>query len=221
MQVVPGNVDFVMKSRKDAAFCERLRTADLIVADGVPIVWAASLLGDPIAKRVSGTDLVSECARLSSEDQFTLAFVGAAPGIAAKAAERLRLLHPGAMIEVIDTPERLDDESSSAIADKARQANARIVLVALGAPRQEQWVQDNLERTGAAVGIGIGSAFDILSGTRPRAPRWMRDNGLEWLHRLLQDPSRLGRRYVVEDSPFLYYLAREVVSRRLTGRRTA
>ncbi len=211
LQVVPGNVDFVMKARRDPVFCERLTSADLIVADGVPVVWAASLLGDPIAGRVSGTDLVSECARLSGEDQFTVAFVGAAPGIAAKAAEKLRVRYPRASIAVIDTPERLTDSSSQDVALEVRRADARVVLVALGAPRQEEWVQEYLDRTGATVGIGIGSAFDILSGAQPRAPGWMRDHGLEWFHRMLQDPSRLGRRYILDDSPFLYHLAREVI----------
>jgi N-acetylglucosaminyldiphosphoundecaprenol N-acetyl-beta-D-mannosaminyltransferase len=91
--------------------------------------------------------------------------------------------------------------------DRIRSVRAGIVLVALGAPRQERWVQANLAACRAEVGIGIGSAFDIICGDQPRAPRWMCDHGLEWLHRMMLDPRRLGRRYLVEDSPFLLHLA--------------
>jgi N-acetylglucosaminyldiphosphoundecaprenol N-acetyl-beta-D-mannosaminyltransferase len=93
--------------------------------------------------------------------------------------------------------------------------NAQIVLVALGAPRQERWIQSNLEACGAAVGIGIGSAFDIISGDQPRAPRWMKDNGFEWFHRLLLDPKRLVKRYLFEDSLFIFYFTLSLLRKKL------
>ena len=122
---------------------------------------------------------------------------------------------PGAQVHALPTPMKLGPAESQELAGRIRELGAKIVLVALGAPRQEIWIRDHLEACDAYVGIGIGSAFDIISGDRPRAPAWMADNGLEWLHRLVLEPERLGRRYLVEDSPFVLHLIKEVIMRRL------
>jgi N-acetylglucosaminyldiphosphoundecaprenol N-acetyl-beta-D-mannosaminyltransferase len=220
LQVVTGNVDFVMKARRDPEFRRQLQRADLVVADGVPIVWAASLLGTPLRSRVNGTELVLACARVSAELDAPTALVGAAPGVADRAAERMLLEAPDARLHAIPTPCPLDAEASRRVVRDAKECGARILLVALGAPRQERWLEENLERTGALVGIGVGSAFDILSGDKPRAPRWMRDRGLEWAYRMAQEPRRLARRYLVEDSPFLGHLAIALAARRATRRRS-
>jgi len=216
LQVVPGSIDFVMKTRRDPVFARELRRADLVIADGVPIVWAASMLKDPLRGRVSGTDLVWSCAQITEETGRPMALVGGEERITGLAAVRMRERHPGAQIHVIPTPFPLGEKESIEVVDNIRALNAGIVLVALGAPRQERWIQANLEKCGASVGIGIGSAFDIISGDKPRAPRFMRDNGFEWLHRLLLEPGRLGRRYIIEDSPFIYQLAVELLKRKFT-----
>ena len=214
LQIVPGNVDFVMKARRDPEFCRQLQRADLVVADGVPIVWAASLLGTPLRSRVSGTELVRACAVVSAELAAPVALVGAAPGVAHRAAERLLTEAPGAQLHPIPTPSPLDAEITSQVVRDVKDCGAQILFVALGAPRQEHWVHTNLERTGALVGIGVGSAFDILSGDKPRAPQWMSDSGLEWAYRMAQEPRRLARRYLIQDSPFLGHLAMAVAARR-------
>jgi N-acetylglucosaminyldiphosphoundecaprenol N-acetyl-beta-D-mannosaminyltransferase len=218
LQVVPGNVDFVMKARRDPVFAEELGRADLIVADGVPITWAASLLGTPLRGRVSGTDLVWECSRVSSLTGGAVALVGGAPGVGRRAVERMRERYPGARLHALETPMPLGERESTELARRIRELEAALVLVALGAPRQERWVQRYVRPSGANVGIGVGSAFDIISGDQPRAPRLIRDRGFEWLHRMLLDPRRLARRYLVEDSPFLLHLLRAVVRRRLLGK---
>lgn len=218
LQIVPGNVDFVMKARRDPEFRRQLGEIDLVVADGVPIVWAASLLGTPLRSRVSGTELVRACASVSAELAAPVALVGAAPGIADRTAERMRLEAPGAELHPVPTPSPLDADATRQVVDEVRACGAKILLVALGAPRQERWVRDNVERTGALVGIGVGSAFDILSGDKPRAPQWMCDHGLEWAFRMVQDPRRLARRYLIEDSPFLGHLAIALTARRATRR---
>ncbi len=221
LQVVPGNVDFVMKARRNPNFAEELRRADLIVADGVPITWAASLLGVPLRGRVSGTDLVWECARVSSISGSPVALVGGAPGVSRRAAQRMRERHPRSRLHALETPTPLDEEASEEVADRIRRLGAAVVLVALGAPRQERWVQRYARSSGASVGIGVGSAFDIISGDQSRAPALIRDRGLEWFHRMLLDPRRLVRRYLIEDSPFFLHLLREVVRRRMPGRETS
>lgn len=218
IQVVPGSIDTVMKARHNMIFADDVRNADLIVADGVPIVWAASLLGDPLRRRVSGTDLVWSCAELSARMGFTVALIGGMPGVGKRAADVLRQRFPKATLCALETPFPLGPDQSRALADKLRELDVRIVLVALGAPRQEQWIRTYLERSAANVGIGIGGAFDIISGDMPRAPRILRDNGFEWLHRMMQEPGRLVKRYLVEDSPFLFYLTLELLKNKLCKR---
>jgi N-acetylglucosaminyldiphosphoundecaprenol N-acetyl-beta-D-mannosaminyltransferase len=218
IQVVPGNIDFVMKARRDSIFAEELTRADLVIADGVPIVWAASLLDTPLRGRVSGTDLVWSCAAVSADTGSAVALIGGMPGVAERAADKMRQKYPSASLFVIPTPCPLGAEESAEVVRQIQAVHAKILLVALGAPRQERWVQSNMELCQANVGIGIGSAFDIISGDMPRAPGWMKDNGLEWLYRLKQDPRRLAKRYLIEDSPFILHLLRVVVTNKLQAK---
>ncbi len=213
LHIVTANVDFVMKARRDPSFAEELWRADLVVADGVPILWAANLLGSPLRGRVNGTDLVWTCAEIARQLGSGIALVGGAAEISERAAAALRRHAPGAAIHVIRTPFPLDAAASEEIAAEIKRLGARILLVALGAPKQERWLQSYLATSGASVGIGIGSALDIISGDRPRAPEFFQKNGLEWLHRMVLEPRRLGRRYLVEDSPFLLHAGAAIVRR--------
>jgi len=214
IQIVPGSIDFVMKAKRDPVYTRELWNADLVIADGVPIVWAASLLGTPIRGRVSGTDLVWSCAEVSSDTGCVVALIGGISGVADRASKTMKQRYPKSKLYSVPTPFPLGIEENEELVRMIKKIDAKIVLVALGAPRQERWVQANLIRTKANVGIGIGGAFDIICGDMPRAPRWMRDNGFEWLYRLTQEPKRLGRRYFIEDSPFIFYLACEIIKKR-------
>jgi N-acetylglucosaminyldiphosphoundecaprenol N-acetyl-beta-D-mannosaminyltransferase len=219
MQVVPGSIDFVMKARRDPIFARELWQADLVVADGVPIIWAASLLGDPINGRVSGTELVSHCAAISAEIGCPVAMIGGKFELTSRAAEKMAKRYPGAQLHALPTPFPLTYEGNRKLVEAITGLNAKIVLVALGAPRQERWVQANLAACRANVGIGIGSAFDIISGEMPRAPQWMQNWGLEWLYRLCLEPKRLWRRYLIEDSPFLWHLSRALIQCKIKSMR--
>jgi N-acetylglucosaminyldiphosphoundecaprenol N-acetyl-beta-D-mannosaminyltransferase len=219
LQIVPGSIDFVIKARRDPQFAADLRRADLVVADGVPIVWSASLLRTGLRGRVSGTEVAWQCAAVSAETTAPIALIGARPDVAERAAQRMMESHPGARVIPIRTPCPLRHEESLKAAGHVRDVGARIVLVALGAPRQERWICTYLDLTGANVGIGIGSAFDIISGDKPRAPAWMQRAGLEWFHRMLLEPKRLGRRYLIEDSPYVLLLLRALIFDRLRGHR--
>lgn len=215
LHIVTGNIDFVMKAKRDAEFQRELWQADLITADGVPILWAAEMLERPLRGRVNGTDLVWQCAALSAELGCSVALVGAEPSLAQRAAQRMREQYRGAQVHAIPTPFELDELANAALVRQIRAVDAKIVLAALGAPKQERWLKQNLRECGAVVGIGCGSALDIISGDKPRAPHWMQNNGLEWFHRMLQEPRRLGKRYLVEDSPFVAHLLAEVARQRL------
>lgn len=207
MQIFPANVDVVMKARRTGCFAQRLWEADLVVADGKPVVWAASLLGEPVRGRVNGTDLVWSCAALSAQTGWVIALIGGVGDVGARAARRMKERYPEARLYAVPTPMAWTETSNAELVQEIKALDAKIVLAALGAPRQENWIAAHLVETGSLVGIGVGSAFDIISGDRPRAPVWMQSSGLEWFHRMLQEPRRLGRRYLVEDTPFLYYLA--------------
>ena len=219
LHVVTANVDFVMRARRDDGFRRLLGGADLVVADGVPLTWVAALQGEPLAGRVNGTQLVWECARLSAEAGFLVGLLGAAPGVAEEAAAELRARHPGARLAVIEAPSPLDLEDPRLSADVGKRA-VDVLLVALGAPKQERWLSRWLRASGADVGIGIGGALDLVSGRKPRAPRWMQHVGLEWLHRLLTEPRRLSRRYLVEDVPFVWLAIVSVLRKRFRSIRS-
>lgn len=214
IQVVPLNVDSLMKSLRDPVFLQELWRAELIISDGWPVAWAASILGDPIKKRVSGTNIVLSCAEISSETGCVVACIGGNFNPTRKAAEAMNEMYPGAKLHPIPTPFPLGEKECEELVNKIKDINAKIVLAALGAPRQERWMQAYLRKCEANVGIGIGSAFDIISGDKPRAPDWMQNHGFEWFYRMVQEPRRLGKRYLIEDSPFIYLVAREYIRKR-------
>jgi N-acetylglucosaminyldiphosphoundecaprenol N-acetyl-beta-D-mannosaminyltransferase len=194
--VVTVNPEFIMRARRDPQFKQVLERADLCLPDGWGVTWAARRQGRPLPARVTGTDFIPLLAERAVARGWRLFLLGAAPGVAEEVADVLRDRVPGLLITGchagVAGPEG-DEESLRLIAE----AGADILLVAYGAPRQELWIARNLERLPAAVGIGVGGAFDYLSGRVTRAPGWMRRLGLEWLFRLLRQPWRAGRMAVL------------------------
>lgn len=213
--IVTANVHYMMRARSDASFRAWVEAADLVVADGVPLVWVASLAGHPVRGRVNGTDLVDACARWSARRGWRIGLLGGLPGAAEQAAARLRERWPGCAVEVVDAAPGIPGGPDPARAAAARERRIDLLLVALGVPKQDAWLAANLAGSGATVGIAIGSALDQLSGLRRRAPRWMQRAGLEWLFRMAQEPRRLGRRYLAENTRFLLLAAATL----LRGRR--
>lgn len=209
LHITVGNVDMVMKARKDPCLARAFWESQLTIVDGVPITWAAAFLRRSVNGRVCGTDIVWRCAAISQKMKHGVALLGGGQGVAERAARNLRKAFPNSILHVIPTPYPLRREDNKRIIRIIRANDDRIVLVALGAPRQEFWLNEHLSASGANVGIGIGAAFDIISGSKPQAPEWMRRNGLEWLHRMRLEPRRLSRRYLVEDMPFFGLLLKE------------
>lgn len=191
-QVVTLNPEMLMRSREQPGLQALIRAADLVVADGVGILWAARLLGTPLSGRVTGVELTEGLARRAAERGWRLFLLGAAPGVAEATAARLERDFPGLRIAgaFSGTPRREGDEEAIA---RIRASGADIVLVAYGSPAQEYWIARARERLGAAVAIGVGGTFDFLAGRVPRAPQWMRRAGLEWLYRLWREPWRWRR----------------------------
>jgi N-acetylglucosaminyldiphosphoundecaprenol N-acetyl-beta-D-mannosaminyltransferase len=201
-QVVTLNLDFLKVARKHEAFHSLVREADLVVADGMPVVWASRYLGTPIPERVTGLDLIEMCVAHSQQHGSSLFFLGAAEGLAARAAQKLatrlgQYSVAGAYSPPFGTYTAAEDAK---VRRMIRDANPDFLFVAFGCPRQDFWIHEHRD-LGVPVSIGVGGSFDLLSGALPRAPKWMQRAGLEWAFRLTREPGRLGRRYLLEDPP--------------------
>jgi N-acetylglucosaminyldiphosphoundecaprenol N-acetyl-beta-D-mannosaminyltransferase len=191
-QIVTVNPEFVMAAQRNADFRIAINEAALVLADGMGVVWATRFLGQPTPERVTGTDTLAELAKRSAQAGYRLYLLGAAPGVAEEAAEHLQQLAPGLQIAGTYAGSPAPDEED-AIIERLRVAQADVLCVAYGAPAQELWIHRNLARLPVAIAMGVGGAFDFLSGRQRRAPRFMRRMGLEWLYRLYRQPWRWRR----------------------------
>jgi N-acetylglucosaminyldiphosphoundecaprenol N-acetyl-beta-D-mannosaminyltransferase len=191
-QIVTVNPEFVMEAQRNVAFRQYINQAAIVVPDGTGVVWATRYLRVPVPERVTGIDLLPELARLCTQKGYRLYLLGAAPGVAELAAARLQELVPGLLIAgtYAGSP---DPAEENAIIERIRSAQADLLCVAYGAPSQELWIGRNLPRLPVAIAIGVGGAFDFLAGRQVRAPRFMRQAGLEWLYRLYREPWRWRR----------------------------
>jgi N-acetylglucosaminyldiphosphoundecaprenol N-acetyl-beta-D-mannosaminyltransferase len=194
--VATVNPELIMLARKDRSFRRILQQAPLRTPDGVGVLLASRILGRRLPQRVTGVDLVESVAAQAARRGDRLFLLGAAPGVADAAADRLRAKSPGLAVAGTfagSADEAGDEETLAAV----KAAPADILLVAFGTPRQERWMERNLSASGASVGIGVGGSFDFISGRTPRAPAWVRGLGLEWLYRLLRQPWRARRQLVL------------------------
>ncbi|MEO6123070.1 MAG: WecB/TagA/CpsF family glycosyltransferase [Ilumatobacteraceae bacterium] len=196
-QIATVNVDFVVKALRDNRASTILRQAELCLPDGMPIIWYSRLLGTALRTRVTGADLVPALAARSAQTGHLILLFGSAPGVAEQAAALLRANHPGAVVVGISGSRVSDDGTFDRreLADLAA-VDADIICVALGNPKQEKWIDANRESLRCPVLIGVGGTLDFLVGGRRRAPGWMQRHGLEWIFRAVQEPRRLGQRYV-------------------------
>lgn len=191
-QIVTVNPEFVMAARRDPAFRAVIEAADLCLADGVGLLWAGRILGRPLPERVAGSDLVPQIAMLAAARGWRLFLLGARPGVAARAAEALQRANPG--LRVVGTyAGSPGDEEAPAVIELIRAKRPDILFVAYGAPAQDLWIARHRAALQTPVMMGVGGAFDFLAGVTRRAPRWMRQAGLEWLHRLICQPWRWRR----------------------------
>lgn len=211
-QIVTVNPEFVMAARRDPAFRAVIEGADLCLADGVGLLWAGRVLGRPLPERVAGSDLVPQIAALAATRGWRLFLLGAQPGVAARAAEALRRASPD--LRVVGTYAGSPaDEEAPIIIELIRAKRPDILLVAYGAPAQDLWIARHRAALQVPVMMGVGGAFDFLAGVARRAPRWMRQMGLEWLHRLIRQPWRWRRMLA------LPHFAARVVAERFIGER--
>jgi exopolysaccharide biosynthesis WecB/TagA/CpsF family protein len=196
------NASKLVESRRDAQLATVVRDADIVSADGQSIVWAARLLGDPVPERVAGVDLMFRLLDLAERERLGVFVLGAMPDVLNQAIQNLQTSYPELRI-VGSRDGYFDDDESDQICDAINAADPAIVLIAMSSPRKEYWAHTHRRRLNAPLLIGVGGAIDIVAGVTSRAPRWMQRAGLEWAFRLLQEPRRLGRRYVVTNLRFM------------------
>jgi N-acetylglucosaminyldiphosphoundecaprenol N-acetyl-beta-D-mannosaminyltransferase len=191
-QVCTVNPEFIVDAHVDPEFGGVLRRADLRVPDGVGVLWAARLLGAPLYERVTGSDGIYRIAERAAQRRWRVFFLGAAPGVALRTAENLRERYPGLVVAGAydGSP---GDPGWPPIAAWLHSAQPDILFVAYGHPKQDFWIDRHRAELPVAVALGVGGAFDFVAGVAVRAPHWMRQLGLEWLHRLIHQPWRWRR----------------------------
>jgi N-acetylglucosaminyldiphosphoundecaprenol N-acetyl-beta-D-mannosaminyltransferase len=207
-QVATANVDFLKNAMQNKEIRDILCSSEMIVPDGMPIVWISRLIGTPLKERVGGIDLVERLAAVSARRGYGVFLLGASEARSQRAAKVLRQRYPDLRIVGRYSPEPLPLEKMDHedILRRIEEARPDILLVAFGNPKQEQWISMHRDRLKVPVCIGVGGTLDMISGTVPRAPQWMQRNGLEWLYRTLQEPRRLAARYLADAMCLLQHL---------------
>jgi N-acetylglucosaminyldiphosphoundecaprenol N-acetyl-beta-D-mannosaminyltransferase len=215
--VVTPNVDHIVKLKKLAPFRDAYKAASMVVADGKPLVLASRLLGRPLPETVPGSDLVPRLLEKASVMQrpVKVFLLGAAPGVADRAGSIIARRWPHVMVAGTHSPpfgfEHVPEECDRIVAQISA-CQPDLLIVGLGAPKQELWVHAHKERIEAKVVICAGATIDFIAGSKARAPVWMRQSGLEWLHRIVCEPRRLLGRYVHDALVFPTVLLREIFS---------
>ena len=200
--VVTPNVDHIVRLESDNELADVYRYADLILADGKPLIWISKFYGTPIQEKISGSDLFPALCQAAAKQGLSMFFFGAGPGVADRAAENLMARFSGLKVVGTFSPdygfEKHDDKVEEAIR-LINSANPDILIVGLGCPKQEKFIYRNRNRIKAKLSLGLGASLDFEANTVKRAPHWMSACGLEWLYRISQDPVRLAKRYLVDD----------------------
>lgn len=202
--VVTPNPEIVEVCREDPAAREAVNGAALVLPDGIGVIKGAAMLGTPLKERVPGVEFAAQLLERMAGEGKSLYLLGAKPGVAELAAERLKERYPGLRIAGTHDGYFQDD---GPIVEDIRQSGADAVFVCLGAPKQELWMARNGPATGARLLCGLGGSLDVFAGTVKRAPKFWRDHGLEWFYRLCSDPRRLGR--MIRLPLFLIHVKRE------------
>jgi N-acetylglucosaminyldiphosphoundecaprenol N-acetyl-beta-D-mannosaminyltransferase len=218
--LVTANLDFLRRHAHDPEARRLYAGADLCVADGMPLVWAAKVQGNPLPERVAGSDLVWLLAARAAREQRTIYLLGGEPTANAKAVDVLRARSPGLTICGYSSPQ-VDSPPSpaqlAALREELLRASPDLLLVGMGSPKQEHVIQAARGLLPKAWMMGVGISFSFVAGTVKRAPPWIQRSGFEWLWRLAQEPRRLARRYLVDDVPFLFELLAHALRKRMRG----
>ena len=191
-QVVTANAEIIYQANRNEKMRNVINQAQMVTADGSGVVWASKQLGRPLRQRVTGIDLVNSICEQSARKGWKLYILGSAPGVAATAAVNIRQKFPGC--NIVGTHHGyFNAKEEKQIVAELLQLQPDVLFVALGAPKQAYWIAEHMAQLQIPVSMGIGGSMDVLSGNVKRAPRWMQKMSLEWLYRLLIQPTRFKR----------------------------
>lgn len=220
--VVTPNVDHVVMLQHHEGLRAAYRDAGLVLVDGAPVLWSARLLKRPVPERVAGSDLVPALFDAVPDDTpLRVYLLGAGPGVAERAAANIERRWTGVVVVGTYSPPlgfEGDDAENAAILARIAEAQPDVLVVGLGAPKQELWVHKHKNKIAAKVALCVGATIDFLAGEKSRAPRWMQRVGLEWFYRVASEPKRLAARYAKGAWIFPRLLAREWWQRRGVAR---
>ncbi len=200
--VVTPNVDHIVQLEYKKDLQDVYKNADLILTDGKPLIWISKWYKKPIKEKVSGSDVFPRLCQLAANKGYTMYFLGAAEGVAAKAADNLMKRYPGLNVVGTFSPEygfEKDEAKVTDAIDRVRSVHPDILIVGLGCPKQELFVYHYADRLNVPLSLGLGASLDFEAGNVKRAPKWMANHGLEWLFRITQDPRRMAKRYLIDD----------------------
>ena len=206
-QHVVVNVAKLVNMRKDAALRDSVERCDIVNIDGMGVVWGARFVGHEVPERVAGVDLFHELLAMSARDGFKVFLLGAMKDVVAETARRVTAEYPELSLAGFHHGYFWDDEA--AVVDKVRASGAELLFVAITSPKKENFIARWHDKLGVKFVMGVGGTFDVVAGRVRRAPRWMQRAGLEWLYRILQEPRRMWKRYLVTNTKFAWYLLKE------------
>ena len=200
--VVTPNVDHIVQLETNQELQDVYSNASLVLTDGKPLLWIAKWYGTPIKEKISGSDLFPLLCEMAAKKGYTMFFLGAGEGIAAKAAENLKNRYEGLQVVGTYSPP-FGFENNLQEIEKVKslivEAQPDILIVGLGCPKQEKFMYYHCKELGVPISLGLGASFDFEAGNIKRAPPWMANHGLEWLFRITQDPKRMAKRYLIDD----------------------
>ena len=204
----------VTEAQHDPKFKKILNSADLVVPDGMPLVWLGRFHGRKLRRRVYGPELMESFFQ-ATRSKYRHFFYGGLPGVSTRLGQLMREKYEIKVVGEYSPPFRaLSPQEDDEVVARIHAAQPDIIWVGLSTPKQERWMYEHRTRLRVPVAVGVGAAFDLNSGSAKQAPRWMREHGLEWSFRLLQEPRRLWRRYLVYGSEFVWSVASELLSLR-------
>jgi N-acetylglucosaminyldiphosphoundecaprenol N-acetyl-beta-D-mannosaminyltransferase len=208
--IIAINPEKIMKAQNDKMLLDLLNSATYNIADGIGILYASKLKKGSIKKRITGIDSMDMLCQLSNDKGYKIFMYGAAPVVVKNAQKALIEKYPQInIVGIIDGYEKNNDK----IINKINKSGANILFVALGSPKQEFWINENKDKLNVNIFQGVGGSFDVFSGKVKRAPKWMQSIGLEWLYRLIKEPSRIGRQKKLFKFLFLIFFKNDKSNR--------
>ena len=205
-QVITPNVDQIVRMETDSYFKEICDNAELLLTDGHPLLWIAKWYKTPIKEKICGSDLVPKLCEVAAKKGYSVFFLGAAPGVAQKAAEKLKEQHHDLKVTGVYSPPigfEKDRDELNKINQMLYDSHADMLFVGMGVPKQDIFIYENMQKYQIPMSFSIGGTIDFIAGEQKRAPKWVNKIGMEWFYRLCQSPKRMFKRYFIDDSKIL------------------